>query len=79
MADQDDLLRCSRCLARNLTEAAYQCIPSADQTGERSCPGVEWPLADLWDGTTTPEEVRAQLEAEDAACAPSGSTDKPET
>jgi len=64
MADLSHLSRCHVCRASCPKEAETRCSPREDQTGERWCPSTEWPLADLWEGTTTPEDVHARQEAE---------------
>lgn len=39
-----DSRQCEECGARNAEEARTMCRPDGD-----SCPGTEWPLADLWE------------------------------
>ena len=61
------LTTCRRCKARSAEEAETKCRPQEDESGERWCPGTEWPLEQLWAGEITEAEAAKMIEAEDAA------------
>lgn len=58
---------CDWCGACSPEEAEGKCQPWEDQTGERSCPGIDGPVAEVWDDGANPVVLMLREELSEAA------------
>ena len=58
---------CDWCGACSPEEADGRCEPREDETGERSCPGIEGPVAEIWDDGANAVALMLREEMQHAA------------
>lgn len=58
---------CDWCGACSPEEAEGRCEPREDQTGERSCPAIDGPVAEVWDDGANPVVLLLREELQHAA------------